>query len=248
MPRKTKKKPAKKTAATPPPAGQPNGVAATAVESSRDAIGEPRDPILRRTVRLLPCRLTDPELLAVSRKLGDALQDVTTETERQASQKKELSARIAGMNARVSELAAKLRRGEEDREITVEVRADFAAAVAREIRLDTEAVLLTRELTPAERQRPLPGLEPPSEPETAATNGTQTAELNEHVAANAEAAKSGPVNAPARCIECGEPIETSAAETCAGEGGLCDGGLLHPGCGEPHQAAHEPVGEDGPSE
>lgn len=232
---KTKKRPASKPKTkpaakkpTPPPAAPTNGHAAPAPDvETVDGTGPERDPILRRTLRLLPCKLTDPELLAISRKLGDALQDVSTETERQASQKKELSARLAGMQARVSELAAKLRRGEEDREIQVEVRADFKAGTAREVRLDTEAVLLTRELTATERQRPLFDAAT-VETEKAATNGATTNALQ----------TGEPITEPKLCIECGGPIETTAVETCAGEGDLCDGGPLHPGCGGPHQDAH----------
>lgn len=163
------------------------------------------EAILRCTVRMLPCRLTDEELLRLGGQLADALQDVATETERQASVKKELGARVARMQARVTELSARLRRREEEREVAVEIRADYAAKVAREIRTDTHAVILTRELTPAEQQRPL---------------------------FNAAA----PAESP-RCLECGEAVETTAAEGCTNP--ECpDDRVLHPGCAAAHAEAH----------
>jgi hypothetical protein len=202
---------------------------ASTIETAAEPIDgtAPREAILRRTVRMLPCRLSDVELLALGGKLADALQDVATETERQASVKKELGARLAGMQARVTELSARLRRREEEREVTVEVVANFAQNVAREIRTDTNAVLLTRELTAAERQRPLPLFEATvAENEAAATNGATPAE-------------------PPHCIECGEAVETSAAEGCTNPECPADG-LLHPGCAGPHAEAHgtEHDGED----
>lgn len=243
MPTKTaKKKPATKKRA------KPNGRKAEAATRTittatvtvegpgaaklADAIAAPVHPILRRTMRPLPCKLLDPELLHLGRQLSDALDEVASERERQKSVKQELAATLTRKEARVTELAMRLRRREEEREVSIEVRADYAAGKAYEVRLDTGDRILTRDLLPSERQ---PSLIPePQTPEPAVPPEPASA------------------SEPDRCIECDKPVETSAAEKCPREGDLCGDGALHPGCVGPHADAHleddeiQDEGEDEP--
>jgi hypothetical protein len=114
------------------------------------------DPILLRVIRLLPVKLTDDELRARGQDLAAVCDDIGAETDRADSVKQELKARMTGLEARRSQLAALIRRGDELRDVEVLTLAHFASGTATVVRTDTGDVLLSRPLTDTERQIPLP--------------------------------------------------------------------------------------------
>lgn len=113
-------------------------------------------PILRRYFTTLDCILTDVELLKYGRELSSVISAIATEEANQASVKKEMASKIAGLEAKASEISAKVNRGKELREVRVEVMADFTTGMATEIRTDTGEVYRERPLRDEERQPKLP--------------------------------------------------------------------------------------------
>jgi len=103
-------------------------------------------PILKRYVATLDCDLTEKEILAYGRELAQINQEIASEEDRQSSLKQELKARIAGIEARRTEISAKVNRGKELREVQIEVTADFKTDMATEIRMDTGEVYRERPL------------------------------------------------------------------------------------------------------
>lgn len=59
----------------------------------------PRQPVLRRAVRPLSCRLTDAELLRLGAQLADALEAVATEHDRQDAVKQAVRERRVFLHA-----------------------------------------------------------------------------------------------------------------------------------------------------
>jgi len=112
-------------------------------------------PILRRYTATLDCELTDKEILAYGRELASVNQEVADEEDRQNSLKQELKARIAGLEARRTEISAKVNRGKELREVQIEVLADFKLDMATEVRTDTGEIYRERPLRDEEKR---PGL------------------------------------------------------------------------------------------
>src|SRR5262245_37517126 len=116
-----------------------------AAERAKAMIEEPKpDPILWRGHSKPACALTDAELLNLLGQIDAEQQAIDTERARFEAAKKESAARVAVLQATVSELWARFRRREEQREVSVEVRADYPAGLARSIRLDTGEVFFTR--------------------------------------------------------------------------------------------------------
>lgn len=113
-------------------------------------------PILKRYVATLDCDLTEKEILAYGRELAQINQEIASEEDRQSSLKQELKARITGIEARRTEISAKVNRGKELREVQIEVTADFKTDMATEIRMDTGEVYRERPLRDQEKQPGLP--------------------------------------------------------------------------------------------
>ncbi len=113
-------------------------------------------PILKRYMATLDCELTEKQVLGYGRELAQINQEIAAEEDRQTSLKQELKARIAGLEARRTEISAKVNRGKELREVQIEVMADFKAGTATEIRTDTGEVLRERPLREEEKQPGLP--------------------------------------------------------------------------------------------
>lgn len=114
-------------------------------------------PILKRYTTTLDCELTEKEVLAYGRELASVTSAIATEESNQISVKKEMASRLAGLEAKASELSAKVNRGKELREVQIEVMADFKANTATEIRGDTGEVYRERPLREEEKQPGLPG-------------------------------------------------------------------------------------------
>ena len=113
-------------------------------------------PTLRRYTTTLDCELKDHEILAYGRELAQVTSEAESEESRQASIKKEMAAKLAGLEARRTEISAKVNRGRELRDVQVEVTADFTAGTATETRLDTGEIVRERPLRDEEKQAELP--------------------------------------------------------------------------------------------
>lgn len=107
---------------------------------------------LKTFSKLLACKLTDEELLRYGGELGSVIQDIAEEEERQASLKQELKARLAGLEAKRTELATKIVRREELRDVEVQPERNYDASRYYEIRIDTGEVIKERPLSAEERQ------------------------------------------------------------------------------------------------
>lgn len=112
--------------------------------------------ISKTVVRSLPCRLTEEELLKAGGDLATAVQDIATEEGRQADMKASMKAKLAEIEARRTQLAIKVSRKEEHRDVEVDIWQDFQRAIVQEIRRDTGEILNTRVMSDAERQQHLP--------------------------------------------------------------------------------------------
>ena len=108
--------------------------------------------LLKPYTKLLACKLTDDELLRYGGELGSVIQDIAEEEERQASLKQELKARLAGLEDKRTELATKLVRREELRDVDVQPERNYAAGRYYEIRMDNGEIIKERSLTAEERQ------------------------------------------------------------------------------------------------
>lgn len=113
----------------------------------------------RREVRNLPCQLTDKEFLERSRSLASVTNDIATETARQVDVKAQMKARLAGLLAQQSRFASAVSRGEEDRDVEVEIEHDENALAVRTWRTDTHELIDERPMREDERQRVLPGVQ-----------------------------------------------------------------------------------------
>lgn len=112
--------------------------------------------IHRTVVRSLPCRLNDEELLKAGGDLATAVQDLAAEEGRQADIKASMKAKVTEIEARRTQLAIKVSRKEEHRDVEVDIWHDYQRAVVQEIRRDTGEIISTRVMSDAERQQALP--------------------------------------------------------------------------------------------
>ncbi len=112
--------------------------------------------ILRRYTTTLDCELTEKEVLAYGRELASINAAISTEESSQISVKKEMASRLAGLEAKASEISAKVNRGKELREVQIEVMANYKKGTATEVRTDTGEVYKERPLRDDEKQPGLP--------------------------------------------------------------------------------------------
>ena len=117
------------------------------------------EPIARRTTEHLSCLLTDAEIRQYGADLAVTVQDVASETDRQADIRAQLKARMAELEARQSQLAIKISRGEEFRDVEVLVWINYDAGVETRTRVDTGEEIASRPLREDERQGGLPGID-----------------------------------------------------------------------------------------
>lgn len=116
----------------------------------------PTVKLFRTTVRSLPCRLSDEELLKKGADLATAVQDIATEEGRQADIKASMKARLAEIEARRTQLAIAVSRKEEHRDVEVDVFHDYQRGIVEDIRRDTGEVVSQRVMQESERQAALP--------------------------------------------------------------------------------------------
>lgn len=107
---------------------------------------------LKTITKLLPCKLTEIELLNYGNELALTVQNIGTEEERQASLKQELKARLTALESKRSEIASKVARKEEYRDVEVEPMLDFLTEHYKEIRTDTGELVYERPINEHERQ------------------------------------------------------------------------------------------------
>lgn len=116
---------------------------------------------IKRVTRNLPCRLTEPELLARADELSVVVQETNAEEGRQADVKAQMKARLTELDARKTRLAITIGRKEEYRDVEVELMADLQAQTVTVYRMDTSEATETRPMSEQEKQATLP-LEAPA--------------------------------------------------------------------------------------
>lgn len=117
--------------------------------------------VVRGTVtRELPVKLTQDEMVGTAREIGR----LNAEKMRMEGEAKTSSSmwkdRIAGVEARISDLASRAHEEKEDRPVTCKVVHDYRLGEVRVVRADNNEALETRPMRPDERQPTLPGTEP----------------------------------------------------------------------------------------
>ena len=108
--------------------------------------------VIRIQSRSLPCKLTDDELKDKSRELATTVQEIASEETRQKNIKDQLKATMSELESRQTRLAGEVARGEIYREVDVEYRIDTKGETVQEVRLDTKAVIVSRQARDEERQ------------------------------------------------------------------------------------------------
>lgn len=113
---------------------------------------KPQMQKLTVTRKPLPVEITDKELRQRSRKLGTVAREIGEADAEFAEVKKEHADRMKPLREERDALIAVMESGKEEREVEVDVYADFEAGTVIEIRRDTKEQIATRAITPAERQ------------------------------------------------------------------------------------------------
>ena len=110
--------------------------------------------LIKREKKLLPCKLTEDELLIAGDDMSKLVKKIEQEEALQKEQRAAMKERLDGLNHDLSKLATKVNNKYEDREVDVESKLDGAGMVS-EIRLDTLEVLQIRPATEKEIQAKL---------------------------------------------------------------------------------------------
>ena len=118
----------------------------------------------RPVMETLSVRLTDAERLQLGDELAGVQDQIGNQLSREESIKKELKAKMAGLEARRDELASIVRRKEQMRPVECVWERNYGDGLARKIRLDTGEVIQSRPLQDHERQpKLLPDVEKKAE-------------------------------------------------------------------------------------
>jgi hypothetical protein len=107
---------------------------------------------LSNVTALLPCKLTNDELLQAGQDLARINQDIVREEDDQTDAKAQMKARLTALNAKRTEISLKISRKAEERSVTIERTLDFDAGKYRETRTDTGEVINQRDIQDHERQ------------------------------------------------------------------------------------------------
>lgn len=108
--------------------------------------------LLHEGTELLPCELTNNELLERGNEMAHVEQDIAAEEKKQKSLKTELKARMDTLISQRSDLANRIANRQELRDIRVRIEIDYNAGKWMKTRLDTGQVIKSREITEDERQ------------------------------------------------------------------------------------------------
>ena len=110
----------------------------------------------RTTTMVLACLLTANELREAGHDLATVVQDIAGEVDRQVDIKAQMKARLAELEAKKSQLAIKVSRREEHRDVEVTIATCYDDGVEIRTRTDSGEVISTRALRDDERQPRLP--------------------------------------------------------------------------------------------
>lgn len=111
--------------------------------------------LLRETTRALSCKLTDDEVRQSGEALAALVEDMANEEARATDVKQQLKARMTELESKRYQLASKVRRREEIRDVAVKLLLHENNLV-HIVRTDTAEVIETRPATDRERQPDLP--------------------------------------------------------------------------------------------
>jgi hypothetical protein len=113
--------------------------------------------VLKTETRLLPCPLTDSELLAKGDALANCLRLIEEEKEAQEAEKSAMKERLAGFLLQLGKLRQEVQERREFRDVPVEIRVrSMLEATVAETRVDTGEVIRERFMDDDERQMKLP--------------------------------------------------------------------------------------------
>lgn len=113
--------------------------------------------ILSSFTELMPCRLTDVELLIAGAKLAEAEREARDQEKSAQTIKADLNAKKKAADEKLADLAAIVRNKSESRQTLIQVEIDPKdSRYAYEVRTDTSEVIRRRPLQDNERQRALP--------------------------------------------------------------------------------------------
>lgn len=115
------------------------------------------DKVRRKGTRVLRCKLTNDERLAMSNQIADAVLTGTRLEDDLNSVKKQFQAKIQEQASKVAAKSEVIRSGFELRQVETEVVLDYESGRATEVRKDTGEVIEDRELLPDELQMLLDG-------------------------------------------------------------------------------------------
>lgn len=169
----------------------------------------PALPVLHRTTRLLPVVLTDAEMRGRAQEQASVYRELGRHHDHADSVKAQLKATERRLEARLSELAEMINRGTEERDIPIEIVADYPAGLAREIRTDTGEILLERKLEAKERQQSMfpgdgaavPGVPAGDEVVGDVIQGRRINEIVDDALAAGRAERAEPVDPPVSAAE-----------------------------------------------
>lgn len=113
--------------------------------------------VLRTQARSLPCKLSDDEVMMAGLDLAGVVQDIAAEEDRQKDVKAQMKARLTELQSKRTQLAIKVSRREEFRDIQVQYDINEGADIVTEKRLDTQEILIVRPARDDERQLALGG-------------------------------------------------------------------------------------------
>ena len=119
---------------------------------------------IKTVSRLLPVKLTEPELMQTGQDLAATVQDIASEEDKQKEVKDQLKVRMSELVSKQTKLALRISRKEEYREVQVKIEMHTSGQVS-ETRVDTGEVLVLREAYEEEKQLPLAKQEEPNSAE-----------------------------------------------------------------------------------
>ncbi len=107
--------------------------------------------ILLTEPRNLPVKLNDKEINIKCKELSKVVRELNEEEQSQEDEKKQMKARLSGLNDQMQRLAHIVDKGEEYRVVDVVIRA-HENDIVQEIRQDTGDIMISRPARDTERQ------------------------------------------------------------------------------------------------
>lgn len=112
------------------------------------------DPVIHATRdrKLLPCKLTQEEIVACSKEQSQNIQTVVEIKNQLKAIQSEMGGRVKQLEAGIGVLANRIKNGEEMRSVDVEVQANYTDCTITVVRLDTGQPIESRNMTGEEKQ------------------------------------------------------------------------------------------------